>query len=532
MRRRGIELKPLQSPGASLLLRTSEARLLDEMRLRLPDGRVYGGAGAVMEIARQIWWAWPLWVLSRIPGAMFIMNAVYRWIADHRVCSSGTCDLERRIHVSDAVPLLVFPLIACVYANGIAPWTFMWALALALYAGCKWLSYRDAEMRGAAPSAREALGYLLAWPGMDARTFLDRGGRVAAPEKAEWMAAACKTAVGLFLLSIAARDVWPLSPLLRGWLGMLGAILALHFGAFALLSLAWRKAGVNAPPLMNRPLASRSLAELWGRRWNTGFHVLVERFVFRKTRSTLGTSGAVLLTFFVSGLIHDSVISVPARGGYGLPTAYFTLQDLAMLFERSSFGQRLGFGRGQRGRLFTFVISLAPVAVLFHPPFVHTIILPMLNAIGDLERNVMNSLMNLDLATMLRIAGILHLGLLVAGSLMPKVLGLRGHLAMLPPLVRQIFWVYYAFIALCLVSFCVITIVFADTLASGTTFARALCAFFALFWTLRLVAGTFVFDLRPYLSSSYRRAGLAAMNITFMYLPVVYAWAAAKPMWQ
>jgi len=31
------------------------------MRLRLRDGRVFGGAAAVVEIARRIWWAWPLW---------------------------------------------------------------------------------------------------------------------------------------------------------------------------------------------------------------------------------------------------------------------------------------------------------------------------------------------------------------------------------------------------------------------------------------------------------------------------------------
>ena len=56
--------------------------------------------------------------------------------------------------------------------------------------------------------------------------------------------------------------------------------------------------------------------------------------------------------------------------------------------------------------------------------------------------------------------------------------------------------------------------------------ARALCAFFALFWTLRLVAATFVFDLRPYLTNRYRRIGYHATNIVFAYLPIVYGIAA------
>ena len=63
---------------------------------------------------------------------------------------------------------------------------------------------------------------------------------------------------------------------------------------------------------------------------------------------------------------------------------------------------------------------------------------------------------NLTLA--LQIAGILHLGLLCAGSMMPGVVGMRSHLVALPPFIRQLFWVYYSFIGLCLVSFGTITI--------------------------------------------------------------------------
>lgn len=134
--------------------------------------------------------------------------------------------------------------------------------------------------------------------------------------------------------------------------------------------------------------------------------------------------------------------------------------------------------------------------------------------------------MKLTLA--LQIAGLLHLGLMCAGLLMPRVVNMRSHLATLPPFIRQLFWVYYSFIALCLVSFCIITIAFADTLASGGNLARALCVFFAVFWILRLLVATFVFDMRPYLTSSFRRVGYHAINIIFAYLPIVYAWAAWK----
>lgn len=131
------------------------------------------------------------------------------------------------------------------------------------------------------------------------------------------------------------------------------------------------------------------------------------------------------------------------------------------------------------------------------------------------------------LTVLLRLAGILHLGLICAGLMMPRVVGLPTHLATLPSFIRRLFWVYYAFIGLCLVSFGCLTFALAGRLADGTVLARALCVFFAAFWTLRLIAA-FVFDLSPYLTNAYRRLGYHGINIVFIYLPVVYLLAAWK----
>ena len=136
--------------------------------------------------------------------------------------------------------------------------------------------------------------------------------------------------------------------------------------------------------------------------------------------------------------------------------------------------------------------------------------------------------MRINLTLLLQVAGVMHLGLMSAGLLMPQVVNMRAHLAGLPAFIRQLFWVYYLFIALCLVGFSVITIVFAETLASGSTLARALCVFFAVFWTMRLFVATFVFDMRPYLTNPARRLGYHALNVVFIYLPVVYGFAATR----
>ena len=129
---------------------------------------------------------------------------------------------------------------------------------------------------------------------------------------------------------------------------------------------------------------------------------------------------------------------------------------------------------------------------------------------------------------MLKFTAVTYLGLLAAGMLMPGVVGLRQHIGTLPKFIRQLFWVYYAFIGLSLICFGLGTFLLADQLAAGTPLARAVCGFLALFWTVRFVAGTFVFDLRPYLTNRWRRAGLMAANLVFTSLPILYGWVALK----
>lgn len=129
---------------------------------------------------------------------------------------------------------------------------------------------------------------------------------------------------------------------------------------------------------------------------------------------------------------------------------------------------------------------------------------------------------------LLKLTALTYLGLIAAGLLMPGIVGLRQHISTLPKFIRQLFWVYYAFIGLSLICFGLGTFFLADELAAGTPLARAVCGFLALFWSVRFVAGTFVFDLRPYLTNGWRSAGLTATNLVFTCLPVVYGWMALK----
>jgi alginate O-acetyltransferase complex protein AlgI len=200
----------------------------------------------------------------------------------------------------------------------------------------------------------------------------------------KWTFALTKCFIGLGLIGVAAHSRDMLFPVARGWLGMLGLILFLHFGLFEILALVWRSKGVRLRPVMNRPLCAASLADFWGKRWNTAFNALAHEFFFVPLRFRWGSVWATLGTFFASGLIHEAVISVPARGGYGLPTSYFLFQGLAILFQRSQMGLRLGLGNGWRGKLFAVAVAAGPAFWLFHPPFVKNVIVPMLDAVGSI----------------------------------------------------------------------------------------------------------------------------------------------------
>jgi len=95
--RRGFAVAPLQDPRVGALLGMSRQELLRELRFLLQNGTQYGGADAVLALAREIWWARPLVWAAKIPGVMPMLHASYRLVAAQRSCSatSAGCPLPR-----------------------------------------------------------------------------------------------------------------------------------------------------------------------------------------------------------------------------------------------------------------------------------------------------------------------------------------------------------------------------------------------------------------------------------------------------
>ena len=238
-----------------------------------------------------------------------------------RVRSIESAQAESRL---GWIPISVLPAIVLACRDLLAPWAFMCSLCFAIFAGLKWLTWCKA--RGRMPhSTWRSVAYLLAWPGMDAEAFLNPGAPAKMPTRRAWNWPLLKTAAGVCLIWIVARVVPAHNTMVRGWVGMLGLILLLHFGSFELVALFWQSRGINAKPIMSAPLRSTSLAEFWGKRWNLGFRQVSHDLIFRPLRRRVGTGIASMMVFAVSGLIHESVISVPARAvtDFRPPTSCF-----------------------------------------------------------------------------------------------------------------------------------------------------------------------------------------------------------------
>lgn len=68
--------------------------LLEDLRLLHADGRLTSGADVYRFVMRRLWWAYPLYLLSVLPGGRQVFDWGYRTFARHRLRVSAACGLE------------------------------------------------------------------------------------------------------------------------------------------------------------------------------------------------------------------------------------------------------------------------------------------------------------------------------------------------------------------------------------------------------------------------------------------------------
>ena len=92
--RHRVRLVPIQTPWVLELLAQRRLDPFLEMRLLNADGSLHGGADAILELARTIWWARPLAACARGLHLQPILRRLYAQLAKRRHCVHGLCKLH------------------------------------------------------------------------------------------------------------------------------------------------------------------------------------------------------------------------------------------------------------------------------------------------------------------------------------------------------------------------------------------------------------------------------------------------------
>jgi hypothetical protein len=314
-----------------------------------------------------------------LPSTPIVVAGVAGLLAVILLAGFGVARIQsaRRARISAWSLAIGAVVVAARLTTSESPGFRMIAIILALLYAMKGIAAMEAGARGEAPLPLIAwIAFAAGWFGMRPSPFHALGGR-RLPGSMPLIRAGVVRVISGTVLTIASWMVWH-SPLAAGnenWLRplltlplMAGLSLIVHFGLFNMVTGIWRALGIDVQPLFRAPLASRTLAEFWSRRWNIGFSEMTSLAVYHPLRRKTTPVFAVMISFAFSGLLHEIAISLPVKTGFGLPLLYFLIQGASMLAQR-----RVG-----PSRLWTLATLILPLPLLFHAPFLNGVVWPLI----------------------------------------------------------------------------------------------------------------------------------------------------------
>ena len=290
--------------------------------------------------------------------------------------------------------LLAFSATAFWGLAELHPFATMCSISFSLYFLIKLhtlVSYPRGDKR---LSMFSVVAWFLGWPGLDAKAFFTQYptefssthlSSVQYSGLIEVTLASSKMLLGIAMLTWVAPAFLSSNELLAGWIALGGFLMLLHFGGFDLLAILWRWRGRNVRPIMNAPILSTSVSEFWSKRWNLAFRDYAYPNLFKPLARSWSPLAAVVGGYAFSGIVHELAISVPARAGFGLPTLYFAMQGVATVFERWLTKRGVVIRGGWRGWIWTALVTAPGAFVLFHPPFIRNVIVPVVEFVSKGE---------------------------------------------------------------------------------------------------------------------------------------------------
>lgn len=137
-----------------------------------------------------------------------------------------------------------------------------------------------------------------------------------------------KTVAGLLLLIVCFLVNWAPLPFFVEHCVKALAVIAAMVPASQLVAVIWRLMGGKAEDPMRRPFQSATPAEFW-KRWNLPAQEFLFEHAYRPAARVLPPAGALLVTFAVSGLIHEYVFGIASGKSQSGQMAFFLVQGFA-----------------------------------------------------------------------------------------------------------------------------------------------------------------------------------------------------------
>lgn len=119
-------------------------------------------------------------------------------------------------------------------------------------------------------------------------------------------------------------------------------------------------------------------------------------------------------------------------------------------------------------------------------------------------------------------AGVGQLVLCVASPAIPVVLGWRAQAAVLPKLLRQVFWTYACYILGAHVAFGLLSVAMPGHLLAGDRLALVVAGFITCWWAVRTVLHFTTFDTGEVAEGPWHRAAEVGLGFLFVALTAVY----------
>ncbi len=125
----------------------------------------------------------------------------------------------------------------------------------------------------------------------------------------------------------------------------------------------------------------------------------------------------------------------------------------------------------------------------------------------------------------IQLAGLGQLGLALASTSFPLLLGWRAELLKVRPLLRSMFWIYAGYILGFNIAFGLVSSLRPTWLLDGSPLAAAVTGFIALYWTARFGLQFVAFDRSDMPSATAYRVGEIVIILLVAFFALVYALA-------